>query len=521
MNTDRAKWIEKGYKTASFNRTEMLENTKKSPEWVHFGVGNIFRAFICAGAQKMLDAGAIKTGIVAIEGYDYEIADVLDSNCSVLVTLKADGNAEKTVIESISEILKADTEDKDFEEIKRIFASPSLKLATFTITEKGYNLKNAGGEYFDDVKSDFELGEKNPKSYMGKLTALLLHRFKNGAYPLALVSMDNCSHNGDRLFDAVMDFARHREKDNSGFCEYIKDKVSFPWTMIDKITPRPDPKIEKMLENDGLKNIAPVRTKKDTFIAPFVNAEECEYLVIEDSFPNGRPDFSAAGFILTDRETVEKTEKMKVCTCLNPLHTALAIFGCLMGYTLIAKEMENPYLKKLCEKIGYDEGLPVCTNPKILSPKDFLNDCITRRISNPYMPDTPQRIATDTSQKLAVRFGETISAYARLGRQSELKYIPLVLAAWLRYLLGIDDSGERFEISPDPKIDSLCAYMSKIKLGDCVSADDLKELLEDESIFGVNLFKVGMDKKVVNYFNELNSGTGSVKKTLMHAIDNS
>ena len=68
MNTDRAKWIEKGYKTASFNRSEMLENTKKSPEWVHFGVGNIFRAFICAGAQKMLDAGAIKTGIVAIEG---------------------------------------------------------------------------------------------------------------------------------------------------------------------------------------------------------------------------------------------------------------------------------------------------------------------------------------------------------------------------------------------------------------------------------------------------------------------
>ena len=516
MNTDRAKWIEKGYKTASFNRAEMLENTKKSPEWVHFGVGNIFRAFICAGAQKMLDAGAIKTGIVAIEGYDYEIADVLDSNCSVLVTLKADGNAEKTVIESISEILKADTEDKDFEEIKRIFASPSLKLATFTITEKGYNLKNAGGEYFDDVKNDFELGEKNPKSYMGKLTALLLHRFKNGAYPLALVSMDNCSHNGDRLFDAVMDFARHREKDNSGFCEYIKDKVSFPWTMIDKITPRPDPKIEKMLENDGLKNIAPVRTKKDTFIAPFVNAEECEYLVIEDSFPNGRPDFSAAGFILTDRETVEKTEKMKVCTCLNPLHTALAIFGCLMGYTLIAKEMENPYLKKLCEKIGYDEGLPVCTNPKILSPKDFLNDCITRRISNPYMPDTPQRIATDTSQKVGIRYGETIKSYvSKYGDAKKLKAIPLAIAGWCRYLLGVDDNGEKFERSSDPMLCELTDILEGIEVGKPETyTGQLKTILSNKNIFGSDLYEAGIGNLIEEMFKKEIAEPGAVRKTL-------
>ena len=100
MSVDRIKWAEKGYKTASFDKQKMLENTEKSPEWVHFGVGNIFRAFICAGAQKMLDSDALNTGIVAVEGYDYEIADVLNSDYSILVTLKADGNAEKTIIES-------------------------------------------------------------------------------------------------------------------------------------------------------------------------------------------------------------------------------------------------------------------------------------------------------------------------------------------------------------------------------------------------------------------------------------
>lgn len=147
-------------------------------------------------------------------------------------------------------------------------------------------------------------------------------------------------------------------------------------------------------------------------MAPFVNAEECQYLVIEDNFPNGRPALEKGGLIFTTRETVDKVEKMKVCTCLNPLHTALAVYGCLLGYNLISEEMKNPSLKKLVEVIGYKEGLPVVINPGILDPKEFIDTVLNVRIPNPFMPDTPQRIATDTSQKLAIRFGETIKAYA-------------------------------------------------------------------------------------------------------------
>ena len=188
-------------------------------------------------------------------------------------------------------------------------------------------------------------------------------------------------------------------------------KVSFPWTMIDKITPRPDASVEKCLKEDGLSAMEPVVTGKHTYTAPFVNAEECEYLVIEDSFPNGRPALEKAGFIFTSRETVNDCERMKVCTCLNPLHTALAVYGCLLGYTLISEEMKNPLLKKLVERIGYIEGLPVVTDPGILSPREFLDTVLNVRIPNPFMPDTPQRIATDTSQKLSIRFGETVKAY--------------------------------------------------------------------------------------------------------------
>lgn len=127
-------------------------------------------------------------------------------------------------------------------------------------------------------------------------------------------------------------------------------------------------------------------------MAPFVNAEECQYLVIEDNFPNGRPALEKGGLIFTTRETVDKVEKMKVCTCLNPLHTALAVYGCLLGYNLISEEMKNPSLKKLVEVIGYKEGLPVVINPGILDPKEFIDTVLNVRIPNPFMPDTPQRM---------------------------------------------------------------------------------------------------------------------------------
>ena len=173
---------------------------------------------------------------------------------------------------------------------------------------------------------------------------------------------------------------------------YVNDqtKVTFPWSMIDKITPRPDAKVEAMLAEDHIGGLDAVVTSKNTYIAPFVNAEECEYLVIEDAFPNGKPALDKGGIIFTDRATVDKVEKMKVCTCLNPLHTALAIYGCLLGYTLISEEMKNPLLKNMVEVIGYKEGLPVVVNPGILDPKKFIDEVVNVRIPNPFLPDSPR-----------------------------------------------------------------------------------------------------------------------------------
>ena len=249
-----------------------------------------------------------------------------------------------------------------------------------------------------------------------------------------------------------------------------------------------------------------------------MNSEESEYLVIEDWFPNGRPNLEKAGVLFTDRETVDKVEKMKVCTCLNPLHTSLAIFGCLLGYQKIADEMKDADLVNLIKTIGYKEGLKVVVDPNILNPKEFIDTVINVRLVNPFMPDTPQRIACDTSQKLAIRFGETIKSYVKNGYDlSELKLIPLVFAGWLRYLMAIDDNGEQFELSPDPLLNEACPYVKNLKLGDS-DVSCVKPLLENEKIFGVNLYDAGLADSVLSYFKNLIKDKGAVRDTLHKAV---
>ncbi|MBO4474933.1 MAG: mannitol dehydrogenase family protein, partial [Clostridiales bacterium] len=330
----------------------------------------------------------------------------------------------------------------------------------------------------------------------------------------------------EKLRSSILEIAKAWETKGfvpSEFITYIEDesRVAFPWSMIDKITPRPDASVQAMIEEMGISGMAPITTSRGTFIAPFVNAEVPQYLVMEDTFPNGRPPFEKAGVYMTDRETVNKSEKMKVTTCLNPLHTCLAVFGCLRGYTRISEEMKDPLLVSLITKMGYEEGLPVVTDPKILDPREFIREVIVERLPNPYIPDAPQRIATDTSQKMPIRFGETIKAYIADPNLdvTSLTYIPLTIAGWLRYLLGVDDNGDPMELSSDPLLPSLQQQLSNVHFGNPDSVDgNLTELLKNESVFGADLVACRLAPKIEFMLSEMLSGPGAVKRTIQKFI---
>ncbi|MDF2938241.1 MAG: dioxygenase [Paenibacillaceae bacterium] len=516
-------WEAAGVELPRFNPAEAAAKTAAQPEWVHFGAGNIFRGFVANAHQKLLDEGKASTGIIAAEVFDLEMIDKVYKPCdnlTLLVLMNAKGDFQKKIVASIVDAIAADrSRVEEFSRLVSIFENPTLQMASFTITEKGYAITGPDGGYLGIVSQDLDKGPEQAVHIMSVVTALAYKRYLKGKYPVTFVSMDNCSHNGDKLKKSMVTVAAEWAKRGlveEGFTAYLQNEklVAFPLSMIDKITPRPSEKVQEALLAQGIGGMDTVITSKNTYTAPFVNAEISEYLVIEDSFTNGRPPLEEAGVMFTDRDTVNKVETMKVTTCLNPLHTALAVSGCLLGYTLIADEMKDPVLRKLVEVIGYKEGLPVVVNPGILDPKTFLDEVINERFANPFIPDTPQRIATDTSQKVGIRFGETIKSYMRSEElaPATLSAIPVAIAAWCRYLLGVDDQGNSFTLSPDPLLADLQAQLQGTALGDKTS--NVRTILGNTQIFGVSLEEAGLADKIEGLFHEMLAGPGAVRSTI-------
>ena len=508
-----AEWEQKGYELPKFDIKAVREKTAKEPTWVHFGGGNIFRAFPAAMLNDALNTGKYDRGVIVAETFDFEVVDKAYTpydNLSPLVSLKGDGTVEKKVIASVTEALKADPQFADWQRLVDVFKAPSLQMISFTITEKGYGYNDA----------DLARGMK-PLFAMGKVAALLYERFQTGQLPVTVQSMDNCSHNGDKVKAGVMVYAERWVQDGlvpQAFLEYLKDetKVTFPWSMIDKITPRPHEKVKELLAKDGFEDNDYIETEKHTFTAPFVNAEETQYLVIEDHYTNGRPPLDLGGALYTTRETVDKVETMKVTTCLNPLHTAMSIYGCMLGYTLISAEMKDDDLRSFIQKIGYMEAMPVVVDPGVLNPYEFIGAVINKRLPNPFMPDAPQRIAMDTSQKLPIRFGETLKKYIARGLDKQnLVLIPLVLAGYARYLKGLDDNCKPFEPSPDPMLAELQAIVAPLEIG---RADQdwscLHQLYSRKDVFGLDLYEAGFGEQIEGMVKELFAGPGAIRTTL-------
>ncbi|WP_416353690.1 mannitol dehydrogenase family protein [Agrilactobacillus fermenti] len=528
--TNKAAFEKAGITVPTYDAAKTSAETKKAPVWLHFGGGNLFRCFHAMIAQKLLDAGELDAGVLVGETWDDAVVKDIYKKYDdriLSVVMKADGTLDKTLLASVGD---AEYFNRDnpagFEAITAAFKSKSLQFVTFSITEKGYALTDMNGNLTAQAQADIKGGPDKAATNMGLMAYLLYTRFQNGAYPIAMVSTDNFSENGQKLENAVLTIAKGWLENglvDQKFVDYLSDpkQVSFPWSMIDRITPNPSEKVSQQLAADGFEDTDILHTAKHTNIAPFGNTEEVHYLVIEDSFPNGRPALDKAGVILTDRDTVNDADQMKVTACLNPLHTSLAIFGCLLRYQSIAEEVADPDLLNLIKNLGYGEDLPVVVDPKIIDPKQFIDQLIQKRLPNKNIPDTPQRIATDTSQKLPIRYGVTIQHYIDDPSRDpkDLEFIPLILAGWCRYLTGIADDGASFELSNDPLLDQLQPRFKNVQLGADIDAHEiLQPILANKSIFAHDLYAIGLGEKVEAYFKQMLQAKGSVRGTIQAAL---
>ena len=523
---DRERWEKAGIALPNYDVKKAAAAAKAAPRWLHFGIGNIFRIFIGGIADELLEKGALDRGVTCAECFDPEIVDRVwrpYDDLVLSVILKSDGTRDMKVLGFAGETVKAcPDEPAEWARLKVIFTCPDLQMVTFTVTEKGYALRQADGAYFPFILEDLENGPDRARSVIAIVTAMLYERFRSGARPIALVSMDNCSRNGSLLRSSVLTVAeewRIRGFVTDGFLTYVGDeeRAAFPWTMIDKITPRPSEDIADDLEALGVSGMRPIVTAKRTYIAPFVNAEGPQYLVSEDRFPNGRPALEMGpGVYMTDGPTVDLAERMKVTACLNPVHSALGPIGVLLGVDLFADLLSDPALLKMGRTAAYDEGIPVIDDPGIISPKAFTDELFFDRFPNRYLGDTNLRLCTDVTQGFGVRFGRTIRAYKdRYGSAEGLTAIPLGIAGCMRYALGIDDRGGQYELAPDPLIGGIHDRLSDIVIGRPETfSDQLRPILSNANIFYTDLYEAGIGDKIERMFREMLAGPGAVRETV-------
>ena len=189
-----------GIELPRYDYEAMRAETQKPPEMGPRRSGQHLPRLHCDLAQTLLNENKMTSGITVLSTFDHQILSLIYDPCddlSLQVIMHADGHLDKKVIASVGETMKADFEDPaQWPRCKEVFADPGLQMVSFTITEKGYQIRNMKGEFYPAVLDDFERKTEVPQNGMAIIAALLLHRFENGAAPLAVVSMDNFSHNG-------------------------------------------------------------------------------------------------------------------------------------------------------------------------------------------------------------------------------------------------------------------------------------------------------------------------------------
>jgi fructuronate reductase len=310
-------------------------------------------------------------------------------------------------------------------------AASNIKIVSLTITEKGYCHDPATGNLnlaHPDIIHDLEYLDA-PVSAIGFLVAALKHRFDNKQKAFTLLSCDNLPNNGEVLEKVITQFA---QKISPDFSVWIKANATFPCTMIDRIVPattdedRRDIEARLGLRDEGM-----------------VVCEPFTQWVVEDKFADGRPEWDRVGVLLV--EDVRVFEKIKL-RLLNGAHSTMAYTGYLSGFQYISEVMEQPAFVNLVKTYMAREAGETVAAPAGFDIEAYKQQ-LRERFSNKALKHRTWQIAMDGSQKLPQRLLETLRE--QLAGNGHIDILCLGVAAWIRYVSGVDEKGAVIEVS-DP-----------------------------------------------------------------------
>ncbi|MEM6499250.1 MAG: mannitol dehydrogenase family protein, partial [Pseudomonadota bacterium] len=397
------------------------------PGIVHFGPGAFFRAFNAPFTNDaMVQQGVDDWGIVAVSLKSASTRDnLMPQGCAYTAIELAPTGPKARQISAISKVLVA---VENPAAVVDLLADPAIKIASLTVTEKGYcHNPSTGG--LDQAHPDIEhdLADlKKPRSALGFLVAALQRRHLSGSAPFTVLSCDNLPSNGRLLRGLVLQFAAVIDVE---FAQWIEEQVPFPCTMVDRITPA-------TTDDD----IADLAVSEGYYDPACVVHEPFRQWVIENRFADGRPAWEQVGAQIV--EDVEAHELMKL-RCLNGTHSTLAYLGYLAGYQTIADTVADPVFSRLCEKLWSEEILPTIPQPQGENLEAYCQ-ALLERYRNPAIHHRTWQIAMDGSQKLPQRLLGTIKDSLDAGKQPH--GLCLAVAGWIKYVGGLDEQGQVIDV---------------------------------------------------------------------------
>jgi fructuronate reductase len=429
---------------------------------VHLGIGAFHRAHQAVYTDAILGKDP-SWGIAGISLRSPDTRDALAPQDGLYTVSAMDGaGAGRRVIGASTALLVA---PEDPAAVVRLLAMPATRIVTLTVTEKGYHHDPATGALREnDPGIEHDLKHPHaPRTALGFLVAGLKARREAGQAPFTILSCDNLPVNGETVGGLVKTFANKLDADLGA---YIDGEVRFPSSMVDRIVPATtDQDRQSVGAALGLEDAWPIMTE------PF------SQWVVEDRFSLGRPAWDEAGVQFVS--DVKPYELMKL-RLLNAAHSTLSYLGYLMGHETVAAAMAEPALARLVRDLMYLEAGPTLPFLPGFDLDTYREDLLTR-FKNPALKHRTWQIAMDGSQKLPQRLLGI--ARDRLAKGLPIPRIALGVAAWMRYVTGLDESGGPIDVR-----DPLAAKLKDICATAGLNAERLAPaLLGLKEIFGADL----------------------------------
>ncbi|WP_022942300.1 fructuronate reductase [Psychromonas hadalis] len=442
----------------SFDRTALTTRI------VHLGFGAFHRAHQALYTSEMLEKTGSDWGICEINLFGGEELITQLREQDHLYTVAEKGAIETTlkIVGSIKESLHPTFDGA--EAIIEKMAEPQVAIVSMTITEKGYCADPATGML--DKSNALVIADLNnptqPKSALGYIVQALKLRRDRGITPFTVMSCDNVQENGHVAKATILEFATLLDAELGA---WIKDNVTFPCTMVDRIVPAATPEtLDEITKLIGVED------------ACAIACEPFRQWVIEDNFVNGRPDWDLIGAEFV--ADVVPFEEMKL-RMLNGSHSFLAYLGYLGGYAHISDTMTNESYRKAAFDMMMKAQAPTLNMPEGTDLEGYAN-LLINRFTNPSLKHQTWQIAMDGSQKIPQRMGASLRFHLDAG--SDYKWLAMGIAGWMRYVSATDEKGNEIDVR-DPMVEQFKA----IYQAHGVTVSAVKALLNIEAIFGTDL----------------------------------